>query len=91
MKIVKRRLAKEAVGFLERCQQNALSGEMDIDTYISLTGTKLKFLRTLAVCEKDSPFADGKLRKQLFTLHVNNDSLIGLPSKLDGKGPFWKV
>ncbi len=72
MELVKRRLLNECVGFIELCQSYVLDGRINVETYNSLSGIKLTFIKDMLEREMTNIYFDKDFLRRVNKLLKTN-------------------
>lgn len=85
MDYVLERLLREILKFLEMCQKKALKNEIDCESYLSLTKTKIDFISYVLKKEHESIVLTRDFRRRINNLYVNNSLITNRNAKVVGK------
>lgn len=85
MKRLMQKLVNETLKFIEVCQMCVFAGQLDFDSYNSLTKIKLKFIKDTVEREGKIPFHDRSFDKRLNVMFLNNAAITSLNREIAGE------
>ncbi|GAE90893.1 hypothetical protein [Acetivibrio straminisolvens] len=81
MEFIKRKLLNESIRFIELCQSYVLDGKINVETYNSLSGIKLSFIKDMLERENTSIYFDRDFFRRINELFKTNSLIYEMSKK----------
>ncbi|ODM27184.1 hypothetical protein [Acetivibrio mesophilus] len=82
MEFIKRKLLNECIRFIELCQSYVLDGRINVETYSSLSGIKISFIKDMLEREKTSIYFDRDFSRRINELFKKNSLIYEMSKKV---------